>query len=103
MNEELELERGTGDIWSDLDYPDADIRRAKSILAIRIMDILDNQNLSIREAANITGFAAADFSKVRNANLGRFTLDRLIRMLHSLDGELTVTVDVRSKKQSIGA
>jgi len=40
----------------------------------------------------MTGFAAADFSRVRNADLGRFTLDRLIRMLGALDDGIEVTI-----------
>ena len=42
----------------------------------------------------MTGFAAADFSRIRNAKLGRFTLDRLMKMLAALDGRIRVTVRV---------
>ncbi len=31
-----------------------------------------------------TGIAAADFSRIRNADLGRFTADRLIAVLNRL-------------------
>ena len=50
--------------------------------------------MTVRKAATLTGFAAADFSRIRNADLGRFTLDRLIKMLAALDGSLRVTVHV---------
>ena len=40
----------------------------------------------------MTGFAAADFSHIRNASLGRFTLDRLMKILAALDGSIRVTV-----------
>jgi len=39
--------------------------------------------VSVRHAQEVTGFAAADFSRVRRANLGRFTVDRLMTMLNS--------------------
>ena len=54
--------------------------------------VLDQGKISVRMAADMTGFAAADFSRVRNADLARFTLDRLIRMLGGLDGSIEVTV-----------
>lgn len=49
---------------------------------------------TVRKAASATGFAAADFSRVRSADLGRFTLDRLIRMLSSLADTLEVTLRI---------
>ena len=52
----------------------------------------------VRKAASVTGFAAADFSRVRNADLGRFTLDRLMRMIGALDDRTRVTVQVGSRE-----
>lgn len=99
MTDDFELVRGSGNVWRDLGYPDADIRQAKSVLAARIISVLDDRKLSTRQAAKSTGFAAADFSRVRNADYGRFTLDRLIRMLHALDQQVEVAVTVRPRIQ----
>lgn len=88
---------GSGNIWQDLGYPDAAIRQAKGLLAVQIIGILEDKKRSVRNAAKATGFAAADFSRVRNADYGRFTLDRMIRMLSALDETLEVTVDVRRR------
>ena len=82
MNEsDFELVRGSGNVFRDFDDPHADLKQAKAILAARIIAVLDERNLTVRKAADMTGFAAADFSRIRNANLGRFTLDRLMKML----------------------
>lgn len=89
-----ELIRGSGNVFRDLGDPVADIKQAKAILAARIIAVLDERKLTVRKAASVTGFAAADFSRVRGADLGRFTLDRLIRMLSSLDDTLEVTVRI---------
>lgn len=95
-----QLIQGSGNVWRDFGYPDADIRQAKGIIAARIIGALEDRKLSTRKAAELTGFAAADFSRVRNADYGRFTLDRLIRMLGSLDQnlEVQVTVEARSRQ-----
>ena len=95
MNEsEFELVEGSGNVFRDFDDALADLKQAKAILAARIIAALDDRGLSVRKAASLTGFAAADFSRVRNANLGRFTLDRLMRMLGTLDSRIRVTVHV---------
>ncbi|MDP6517965.1 MAG: helix-turn-helix transcriptional regulator [Alphaproteobacteria bacterium] len=92
--EEFELVRGIGNVFRDLGDPDADLKQAKAILAARIIGILDDRKLSVRKAASMTGFAAADFSRVRGANLGRFTLDRLIKMLGALDDGIEVSIQL---------
>jgi len=92
--EEFDLVRGSGNVFRDFDDPDADIKQAKAILAARIIGVIDDRKLSVRKAASMTGFAAADFSRVRSADLGRFTLDRLIKMLRALDENIEVTVSI---------
>ena len=94
---DFELVRGSGNVFRDFNDPHADLKQAKAILAARIIAVLDERPLSVRKAAGLTGFAAADFSRVRNADLGRFTLDRLIKMLAALDGSIRVTVHVASE------
>lgn len=81
---ELELVEGSGNVFRDLGDPDADLKHAKAILAADIISALDESGLTVRKAGEATGFAAADYSRVRNANLARFTIDRLIRMLGAL-------------------
>ena len=58
---------------------------------------------TVRKATSATGFAVADFSRVRGADLGRFTLDRLIRMLSSLDDTLEVTVRIAPRSDVQGS
>lgn len=94
---DFELVRGSGNVFRDFNDPHADLKQAKAILAARIIAVLDERSLSVRKAAGLTGFAAADFSRVRNADLGRFTLDRLIKMLAALDSSIRVTVHVDSE------
>jgi len=103
MSEEnYELVRGSGNVFRDFDDPDADIKQAKAILAAQIIGVIDDKKLSVRKAASMTGFAAADFSRVRGADLGRFTLDRLIRMLRALDASIEVTVHVAPRTAEQG-
>ncbi len=95
MNErDFERAEGSGNVFRDFDDPHADLKQAKAILAAQIIAVLDDRTLTVRKAARLTGFAAADFSRVRNADLGRFTLDRLMKMIATLDTRIKVTVHV---------
>ena len=99
MNEsDFVLVEGRGNVLRNFDDPHADLKQAKSILAARIISLLDERGLTVRKAGAMTGFAAADFSRIRNANLGRFTIDRLMQMLSSLDGRVRVTVHIEPRQ-----
>ena len=98
MNDDMELVRGSGNVFSDFGYPDAELRQAKALLAAEIIKVLDGRRLSTRQAEALTGVAHAEFSRIRNVRLDRFTFDRLLVILDKLGQhvELTVTVTPRS-------
>jgi predicted XRE-type DNA-binding protein len=95
-DEEIELERGSGNVFRDLGHASADVEQLKAILAAEIIKMLDRQGLSVRGAQARTGVAAADFSRIRNANLDRFTLDRLVSIINRLGARVDVRVKVRN-------
>ncbi len=95
MKERLEVIRGSGNVFRDLNVPNADVEQLKSILAVEIIKALDAQGLSVRAAHRLTGFAAADYSRVRNANLVRFTVDRLMMMINKLGSRVVVAVKIK--------
>ena len=91
-DDDFDLVRGSGNVFRDFGHPNAELEQLRSILAARIIKALDKQGLTVRKAQELTGFAAADFSRVRRANLGRFTVDRLMTMLDKLGQAVKVTV-----------
>ena len=97
-DQDAEGRHRSGNVFRDLGDPDTDLKQAKAILAARIIAVLDKRGLSVRKAAELTRFAAADFSRICNADLGRFTLDRLMKMLAALDGSLRVTLHVAKRR-----
>ena len=52
--------------------------------------MLNREYLAVHQAHMQTGFAAADFSRIRNAELARFTVDRLMLILNSLGAWIDV-------------
>ncbi len=94
-NERLEVTRGSGNVYRDLGHANADVKQFKALLAAEILKTLDRQQLSVRQAQALTGIAAADFSRIRSADLGRFTLDRLMSIINRLGSSVEVKVKVR--------
>jgi predicted XRE-type DNA-binding protein len=98
----IEVVRGSGNVFRDLNVPNPDLEQLRAILAARIIIVLDRKKLTVRSAQKLTGFAAADFSRIRQAKIARFTIDRLMSILNRLDQEVEVSVSVhpRAKRKS---
>ncbi len=99
-DEKLEVVCGTGNVFRDLGRNNADAEQFKARLAAEIIKVVDRERLTVRAAHARTGIAAADFSRIRNADLGRFTADRLITILNRLGSRVEVTVRVRRVKSA---
>src|SRR5216683_1504788 len=94
-SKELEIVKGSGNVFRDLGHKNADAAQLKAILAAEIIKALDRQHLTVRAAHDRTGIAAADFSRIRNADLERFTVDRLMSIINRLGSRVEVKVRVR--------
>jgi predicted XRE-type DNA-binding protein len=97
--------RGSGNVYHDFGYPDADIRQAKAILGAQIIKILDKESLSTRQAEARTGISHSEFSRIRRASFARFTIDRLMMILCRLGQEVkvSITVSPRDRARHAGA
>ena len=93
--ERFELIRGSGNIYRDLNIADADVRQLKAILAAEIIKTLDKRGLSVRKAQGLTGIDAGDFSRVRNADFRRISVERLMAMINLLGSRVEGAVKVR--------
>lgn len=95
MKEKLKIIRGSGNVFRDLGVPNADLEQLKCLLAAEILKTLDRDGLTVRAAAEKTGTAAADFSRIRKLDLDRFTVDRLMTIVNRLGGRVEVSVKVK--------
>ena len=91
-NDDIELVRGSGNVYRDLGRPNAGLEQARAIIAAKIIEILDARELSTRDAETLTGDSHSEFSRIRNTQLRRFTLDRMIAILGKLDEDVEVVV-----------
>ena len=98
MKEKIEVVRGSGNVFRDLDHENADVEQFKALLAAEIIKATDREHLTVRAAQQRTGIAAADFSRIRNADLGRFTVDRLMLILNRLGARVEVRVRIRRER-----
>ena len=80
----LEVVRGSGNVFADFGDPDAARKLMKADLAAQIIGALDDQKLTVRQGAKMAGVDPADIQRIRNADVMRFSIDRLIRISNRL-------------------
>lgn len=96
-DDDMELVRGSGNVFRDFNYPDADIRHAKAVMAAEIMKTLEKRQWSTRRAEQETGVNHAEFARIRRANIGRYSLERLVSILGTLGQDVELSVNVRPR------
>jgi predicted XRE-type DNA-binding protein len=90
----------SGNLFRDAGLPNAELEHLRASLAGKIVRVLDDEGLSVRQAHDQTGIAAADFSRIRQVKLERFTIDRLMTILGRLGQEVEVSIDVHPRGAS---
>ena len=99
-DDDMDFIRGSGNIFRDFGDPNPDLEQARCILAAKIINVLDKRKLTVRAAEALTGIAAAEFSRIRNVRLERFTLDRMIKMLRKLDEDIEVNLTFKRVRRA---
>jgi predicted XRE-type DNA-binding protein len=95
-DEPFEYLVGSENIHADFGLVDAEVRHIRAQTAAEIIKTLDREKITVRAASEMTGVSAADISRIRNADLSRFTIDRLVRVLTRLNSNLTLVIGKRA-------
>ena len=99
MSEDIEIVRGSGNVFRDFGHANADVEQTKALLAAKVIGILDDQELSIRKAEAVTGVNHSEFARIRRVKLDRFTIDRLITILNRLNQRVEVDITLRPAQE----
>jgi predicted XRE-type DNA-binding protein len=95
-----EVEASSGNVFADLEVPDADEALAKAELARRICAILAERKLTQARAASVLGIDQPKISALVRGKLDGFSTDRLFRFLNALGQDVEIVV--RPRRQENG-
>lgn len=84
--------RSSGNIFADLELPDAQELHLKSSLAIELRRQIESRRLTQTAAAKILGIGQADLSKLLRGGLRGASVERLMRILTAFDQDVEITV-----------
>lgn len=80
----IECEASSGNVFADLDLPDADELLFKAQLVLAIQAAIEANNWTQSEAATHIGIGQPDLSKLLRGRLKGFSTDRLLVTLNRL-------------------
>lgn len=92
---ETEVYTSSGNIFADLELPDADEQFAKAELAAAIRRLIRERGLTQTRAAQVLGTTQARVSDLYNGKIARMTYDRLLGFLNALDCDVQITLKPR--------
>jgi predicted XRE-type DNA-binding protein len=94
-----QVTKGTGNVFRDLDLPDADLLQAKADLVYRISILLEQRGLTQMQAAEVLGISQPKISALFHGRLEGFSMDRLVRFLNALDQDISISVRPKAKSR----
>ena len=102
MKEEIEVYHGSGNVFADLELPDAEEMQAKAELARQILSIITKRHLTHAMAAEILGIDQPKVSALMRGRLRGFSMERLFHFLNALgrDVQIVVKAKPRSRQQA---
>jgi predicted XRE-type DNA-binding protein len=92
MTKEIAVEESSGNVFADLGYPNPQDALAKSRLAQRIAELLEEQHLTQVEAATLLCIDQPKVSKLLRGQLREFSTDRLFRFLNVLHQDVEIVI-----------
>jgi predicted XRE-type DNA-binding protein len=95
------ITRGTGNVFADLGYPDADERQTKLRLAHTINGVIARRRLTQAGAAQKLNVNQPKVSALARYKLGGFSVERLMTFLTALDQDVEIVI--RKKPRSRAA
>lgn len=93
------ITRGTGNVFADLGYPDAEERQTKLRLAHAINGVLARRRLTQAAAAEKLSVNQPKVSALANYKLDGFSVERLMTFLTALDQDVEIVIKKKPRSR----
>lgn len=93
---------GTGNVFTDLGYPDAAERQTKLRLAYAINGVIARRRLTQAAAAQRLGVNQPKISALAHYKLDGFSVERLMLFLTALDQDVEIVIRHKPRSRATG-
>ena len=89
---ECSVERGSGNVFADLDLPDADTHLLRAGLVSCIDDIVRQRSTTHAEVARALDLSQTELSHLLRGDFREYSLERLLRFLIDLGCDIDIVI-----------
>jgi predicted XRE-type DNA-binding protein len=94
------VQASSGNVFADLDLPEAQELLVKAELAHRIGSIIRHRHLTQVEAAQVLGVDQPKISALLRGRLAGFSTERLLRFLTTLDRDVEIVIKKKPRTRA---
>lgn len=94
-----QIEASSGNVFEDLNFPDAGEHRVKAWIVTHILRHMRENQLTQSEMAGRMGLKQPDLSAMLNGRFRGYSIERLARCLSVLGDEVSLTVKSKSGQE----
>jgi predicted XRE-type DNA-binding protein len=98
----LEIEKGSGNVYKDLGFRDAEGMLAKARIVGEIVRIIRSRRLTQTAAAKVLGLSQPKVSALLSGHFQRYSQERLIWLLNRLGCDVEIVVKPTSRSRAVG-
>lgn len=92
MSKKVYGEEGSTNVFKDLGFPHPELEMLRTQLSVEIYTILKRRRLTQAKAAELLDVSQADVSRLKNADISGYSVDRLFRFLKRLGEEVEIHI-----------
>ena len=96
------ITRGTGNVFADLGFPDAEERQTKLRLTYAINAIIEERALTQAQAAKLLDATQPKISALTHYKLDGFSVERLMTFLTALDRDVQIVIKKKPRSRASG-
>ena len=97
--EDIEVTRGSGNVFKDLGFPDPETHQMKADLVFRLSTIMKERGYNQTKTAKRIGIGQPDLSKLLRGRFRGYSLARLLGFIMALDKDVDIVIRERPNKR----
>ncbi len=92
MRAKIPLEESSGNVFKDLDLPDAEELFLKTKLGFEVFQIIEKRRLTQTAAAKILGVKQPEISRLKQGKFNHYSAERLMTFLNRLNHDVEILI-----------
>lgn len=101
MNNKEKTYKGSDNIFADIGVAHPERVMARAQVMTRITEIINERDLTQKEAAELLGIPQSKVSCLMNGKLSMFSLDHLFELLNALDRDVEIVIRPKFKGEKV--